>query len=175
MSLARVEILMMFVRSMLCYACALLICVGCSSETEIPTYPVTGTITQKGKPIEGAIVAFTPAAGGPAASGVTDAQGVYKLTTRSSGDGAVAGKYLITIAKYDKKPPAKQPHLLAKETDPADITNEYPEGYNEMQAAEVAAAVSKNLLPAKYSQTATSKLEAEVSKGGKNTFDFQLD
>ncbi len=44
-----------------------------------------------------------------------------------------------------------------------------------MQAAEVAAAVSKNLLPAKYSQTATSKLEAEVSKGGKNTFDFQLD
>ncbi len=55
---ARVEILMMFVRSMLCYACALLICVGCSSETEIPTYPVTGTITQKGKPIEGAIVAL---------------------------------------------------------------------------------------------------------------------
>ena len=167
-----------FVRSLVaCFSSCtfvLLLC-GCSGEVGIPTIPVTGTVTQKGKPVEGAIVAFTPSEGGPSASGITDASGVYSLTTRSSGDGAVAGKYMVTIAKYDKKPPAKQPPASDKETDPADITNEYPEGYNEMQAAEIAAAVSKNLLPPKYSQTATSKLEAEVKQGGENKFDFAVD
>ncbi len=148
---------------------------GCASEVGIPTYPVTGTVTQKGKPVEGAIVAFTPREVGSSASGVTDASGVYTLTTRSSGDGAAVGKYMITISKYDKKPPAKAPPVSNKETDPSDITNEYPDGYNEMQAAEIAAAVSKNLLPAKYSQTATSNLEAEVKSTGNNKFDFTVD
>lgn len=167
----------MVVKHILCIGTILLSVmslVGCGGEDVIPTYPVTGTVTQKGKPISGAIVAFTPVAGGPAASGVTDAQGVYTLTTRSSGDGAVEGKYQVTVAKYDQKPPAKQP-VADKETDPNDITNEYPDGFNEMQASEIAAAVSKNLLPVKYSKTATSKLEAEVSKKGKNNFDFQIE
>ncbi len=156
--------------------CALILSLaGCGNEVGIATYPVTGTVTQKGKALEGAIVAFTPSAGGPVASGVTDASGVYKLTTRSSGDGAAAGKYMVTIAKYDKKPPAKAPPKSEKETDPSDITTEYPEGYNEMQASEIAAAVSKNLLPAKYAQTATSKLEADVNQTGENKFDFAVD
>ena len=148
---------------------------GCANEVGVPTFPVTGTVTQKGKPVEGAIVAFTPSTPGPSASGVTDASGVYKLTTRSNGDGAAAGKYMITICKYDKKPPAKKQPEPDKETDPADITNEYPEGYNEMQAAEIAAIVSKNLLPPKYAQTATSKLEAEVKQASENKFDFSVD
>ncbi len=166
-----------FIRSSVaCVAtCTLVTLCGCAKEAGTPTYPVTGTVTQKGKPVEGAIVAFTPSAAGPSASGVTDASGVYKLTTRSSGDGAAAGKYMVTICKYDKKPPAKKQPDPDKKTDPADITTEYPEGYNEMQAAEVAAAVSKNLLPPKYSQTATSKLEADVKQSGENKFDFTVD
>lgn len=152
----------------------LCIVAGCSSENEIPTYPVTGTITQNGKPVSGAIVAFTPVAGGQSASGTTDAEGVYALTTWSSGDGAVAGEYKVTLAKYDQKPPPSVPEP-AKDGDPDDITDEYPDGYNEMQASEIAAAVSKNLLPAKYAQTATSKLIAEVTKEGENKFDFQIE
>ena len=159
----------------LSYCALMILLVGCSGEVGEPIYPVSGTITQKGKAVEGAIVAFTPTAGGRSASGVTDASGVYKLTTKSSGDGAEAGKYQITVAKYDKQPPTQKLPTSDNQSDPTDITKEYPTGYNEMQAAEKAAAVAKNLLPPKYSQTATSKLEAEISKKGPNKFDFSVD
>jgi hypothetical protein len=154
----------------------MLICFGCSGEALEPVYPVSGTITSKGKPVEGAIVAFTPTTPGVgiSASGVTDASGTYKLTTRMSGDGAAAGKYDVTVAKYDKKLEPKKSEGSEKLADPYDITNEYPTGYNEMQASEIAASLSKNLLPAKYSNPATSKLNAEV-KSGTNSFDFKVD
>lgn len=155
----------------------LVVVAGCGGEDLEPVYPVSGTVTYKGKPVEGAIVAFTPSEGGIAASGTTDASGVYKLTTRSSGDGAAKGKYGITIAKYDtrleeKKAPAAAP--AGELADPYDITNEYPTGYNEMQASEIAAALSKNLLPPRYANPAMSKLSAEVTEGP-NQFDFKLD
>jgi hypothetical protein len=154
----------------------LLVCLGCSGENLEPVYPVSGTITSKGKPVEGAIVAFTPTTPGVgiSASGVTDSSGVYKLTTRMSGDGAAAGKYDVTVAKYDKKLEPKKSEGSDKLADPYDITNEYPTGYNEMQASEIAASLSKNLLPPKYANPAASKLNAEV-KSGTNSFDFKVD
>jgi hypothetical protein len=149
---------------------------GCGGDGLEPVYPVSGTITQKGKPVEGAVVAFTPDSEGAGlpASGITDASGTYKLTTRSSGDGAAAGKYRITVAKYDKKLEPKKSKEPEKLADPYDITNEYPTGYNEMQASEIAASISKNLLPRKYSDPTTSNLAAEVAKGT-NSFDFKVD
>ena len=151
--------------------------VGCAGDDLEPVYPVTGVVTFKGKPVEGAIVAFTPTEGGTAASGITDASGVYKLTTRSSGDGAVKGKYAITIAKYDtrlEEKKASEATPAGELADPYDITNEYPTGYNEMQASEIAAALSKNLLPPRFANPAMSKLTAEVTEGS-NEFDFKLD
>jgi hypothetical protein len=149
---------------------------GCSGERLEPVYPVSGTITQKGKVVEGAIVAFTPATTGEGipCSGITDASGVYKLTTRTLGDGAAVGKYNVTVAKYEQKLEPKNKEGADKLTDPNDITNEYPTGYNEMQASEIAASLSKNLLPQKYSNPTTSKLDADVKKGP-NSFDFKVD
>ena len=155
--------------------CVTFVCLcGCSGEVLEPTYFVSGTVTQKGKPIEGAIVAFTPATPGLPASGVTNASGIYKLTTRESGDGALVGKYTVTIAKYNQRLEPKPTGSPEKPVDPYDITNEYPAGYNEMQSSEIAASLSKNLLPAKYANPITSKLEAEVKKT-KNTCDFKVD
>ncbi len=153
-----------------------LVLAGCSGDNLEPVHPVTGTVMMKGKPVEGAIVAFTPTDGGTAASGATDSTGTYKLTTRSSGDGAVAGKYSVTIAKYDKRLEEKKAATTApgELADPYDITNEYPTGYDEMQASEIAASLSKNLLPPRFANPAMSKLSAEVSEGT-NAFDFKLD
>ncbi|MEZ6135783.1 MAG: carboxypeptidase-like regulatory domain-containing protein [Pirellulaceae bacterium] len=147
---------------------------GCSSDDTPKRQPVTGTVTQNGNPVAGAIVAFTPDAGGLPASGTTDASGVYKLTTKVSGDGAVVGSYKITIAKYDTKLPKPEENTEATPAaDPYDITNEYPTGYDEMEESEIAASIAKNLLPAKYAAAETSGLTANVVEG-ENTFDFSL-
>ena len=93
---------------------------------------------------------------------------------RWHGDGAAVGKYRISVAKYDKKLEPKKSEGSEKLADPYDITNEYPTGYNEMQASEIAASLSKNLLHPKYSDPSTSKFEADVTKGA-NSFDFKVD
>lgn len=149
---------------------------GCSEDDGPQTYPVTGTVTRNGEPVEGAIVSFTSSGSALPASGTTDSSGVYKLSTNTSGDGAMEGTYQVTIAKYDTNAPQTEPTQETTELkDPFDITDEYPDGYDEMEASEQAAAISKNLLPEKYSRTNTSGLEATVTAEGENTFDFQVD
>ncbi len=143
---------------------------SCSSEVGEPTYPVSGTIMQKGKPIEGAIVAFTPTTTGLAASGSTDAAGVYKLTTKTNGDGAVLGKYSVSITKYESPTDSAKPEQVAKSQKPS---SGYPAGYSET-LSNIASMPSKNLLPPKFANPATSKLEADVTKGP-NKFDFNVD
>lgn len=146
---------------MLSLGSVLLLLAGCAKEEVEPTYKVSGTITQKGNPVAGAIVAFTPVAPGTAASGITDESGAYQLTTRSSGDGAVLGKYRVTIMKYDEQ----------KKVVPEQSPTEYSENLSEMAKP---SPLPKNLLPAKYANPDASKLEAEVVKGN-NKFDFKVD
>ena len=149
---------------------------GCSVDEGEPKHPVTGTVVWKGKPVEGAIVAFSPASGGAPASAVTDASGVYHLTTKVAGDGAVAGEYAVTVAKYQSTVDEPKPAPAAEAeagADPYDITDEYPTGYDEMEEAELAAAISKNLLPPKYAQATSSGLKATVVEGD-NEFNFEL-
>ena len=151
-------------------------CPGCE-EPGTPKVQVSGTVTFKGKPLEGAIVSFTPKAGGQPASGTTDSAGKYVLSTESNADGAVAGDYVVTIAKYDRKEPPVPPgeEEKPKSDEPIDITDEYPAGYNEMDAAEKAATVAKNLLPMKYANPETSPFVAQVTDGSEeNSIDFEL-
>jgi len=156
----------------------LLQAVGCSVDDEIPKFPVTGNVIYKGKPLAGAVVSFTPVSTGRPASAITDASGKYALTTDVSGDGALADTYKVTIAKYDRKlppepPEAEKPGELTEES--LDITDEYPAGYDEMDAVEKAAAVAKNLLPSKFSNPDTSPLTVEVKDTAEsNVFDFDL-
>jgi hypothetical protein len=79
---------------------ALAIVAGCSKTNKPSTAPVTGTVTYKGAPVEGASVMFMPAQAGPKpATGVTDAQGKFKLSTFGEADGAIPGQYKVAITK----------------------------------------------------------------------------
>lgn len=67
--------------------------VGCTQKL-----PVTGNVTLiGGGPVEGATVRFESIGGGPNATGVTDANGDFQLTTDSPDDGAPTGEYNVTV------------------------------------------------------------------------------
>lgn len=145
------------------------VCYGCGGgDTGPRTVPVTGTVTMKGSPAEGVTVSFLPEGDGQSAVGVTDSSGKYMLTTRVKDDGAVPGKYKVTLAKYE----GQQQTV----TDPSkahadyDISNEYPQGYDESKAA---SNPSKNILPMKYADPTTSGFTADVVEGDKK-FDFDI-
>src|SRR5262245_53887389 len=75
---------------------------GCSNSSRPPTYPVTGTVTSKGKPLSGAAVTFVPTdSEGEAASAITDSDGKYSLTTWRAGDGARPGEYRVKVSKQE--------------------------------------------------------------------------
>jgi len=69
---------------------------GCAKKGGMETAPVSGKVTYRGKPLATGTVMFVPSEG-PAATGEINSEGVYKLTTYTSGDGAVIGKHKVTI------------------------------------------------------------------------------
>jgi hypothetical protein len=125
-------------------AVALLAAVGCGGGTAT----VGGVVTLDGKPLEGAVVTFSPTGGDPnggvgGSSGRTDAEGRYTLrTVIDDKPGAAVGKHRVVISKFGG-------------TDPKN-----PEGGG------------KEMLPLKYSQN--SELTFDVPAGGSDKANFDL-
>ncbi len=125
-------------------ACALL--AGCSRD--MPMGRVSGRVTFEGNPVTEGQIVFQPEQG-PAASGLLDAEGRYRLSTHAPGDGAVQGLHRVTIV------PAEAGVQLQPGQPPAPPT------------------APKFNLPEKYLRPETSELTAEVAAGS-NTFNFAL-
>jgi hypothetical protein len=60
--------------------------------------PVKGTVTWNGQAVAGAAVMFMPGAGRPA-TGTTDSEGHFRLSTFGQADGAVLGQHKVTVTK----------------------------------------------------------------------------
>ncbi|OYV82733.1 MAG: hypothetical protein B7Z73_16840 [Planctomycetia bacterium 21-64-5] len=113
---------------------------------------MTGVVTYNGVPVAGAAVVFSPPSGGKPASGITDEQGHYILSTFKDKDGAVPGDYQVSVAK--------------SQTDGPTMTDEERYKYiEEHGGANPPEPESKNLLPEKYLSPATSDLKATVKPG----------
>ena len=67
------------------------------------TIPVAGTVTLDDEPVAGAAVVFTPEEG-EEATATTDAAGRFELSTFRLADGALPGKYRVTVAKTTVEP-----------------------------------------------------------------------
>lgn len=85
-----------------------------------------------------------PVEGGHPATGETDNEGNYSLTTFKVGDGAVPGEYIVTVQKLlaDEKGGVYAEHRL--------------------------------VTPARYANASHSDLRAKVTSGESNEFDFTL-
>lgn len=81
---------------------------GCGGPTMAP---VKGRVTCNGKPVADAAVTFAPIARsdkdrepGKAATGFTDAEGYYRLSTFKNYDGALVGKHRVSVVIDDTNP-----------------------------------------------------------------------
>lgn len=136
-------------------------CLGCNKEMRLEgTVKVTGTVTFQGKPLEGASVAFSPIDMGRAASGKTDATGRFQLTSLKADDGAMPGKYNVSVSKV--------------EVENAMTADEAMKWFKEHSGPPPGGNI-KNALPDKYKDVKTSGLTAEVTEGGANDFTFSLE
>jgi hypothetical protein len=147
--------------------CLLLCACGCTPATNNPTtFPVSGVVTLKGKPLADADVVFVPEnQGGQAAFGKTDATGTYKLTTFAPGDGAVEGKYKVKVSKLDTSKSGGSGKVFSSSEEELEFYN--PEDGDKVQ-------ISKNLVPKKFTDHNTSALTHAVASSA-STFDIKLD
>ena len=137
-------------------AAGLLISAGCGSKGP-KRYPTGGTVTYKSQPVEGAVVSFRSESG-VIATGTTDAQGKFKLSTYGHGEGAVPGKHQVTVTKFSA------PQVAAGSMSMAEAAKQ----------PTPASAEPRNLLPAKYADPARPALQFDVTPEGPNDFPIQL-
>ncbi|QDT25331.1 carboxypeptidase-like regulatory domain-containing protein [Gimesia panareensis] len=135
---------------MLLSALLFLLLAGCGGGTgDAPeTAQVKGIVTMSGNPVPGATVVFIPESG-PSAMGMTDATGAYTLKTGKS-TGAVTGQHKVTISVSSGVIPMP--------------------GTEEAKQAEK----TKSVIPPDYGNPQKSGLSANVSAGGENVIDFNL-
>ena len=84
------------------YRAAILSCsaflAGCGDSGDGPPIaPVSGTVTVGGEPRGGLVVTFYPEVGGRPASGKTEDDGTFVLTTLNTADGAPVGTNKVAI------------------------------------------------------------------------------
>jgi hypothetical protein len=117
---------------------------------EAKTVPVTGFISLDGQPLAGVSVQFIPEKGRPAA-GTTGNDGRFRLSTFRANDGALPGRYRVTIAPRDAGTGGKPGGSGTDKDKPP-----------------------RSAVPPRYSRPETSPLAAEVSPDGPNEFRFDL-
>ncbi len=147
---------------------ALFVLASCAREEDVfgKRYPVSGTVTYNGKPLEKGNISFVSEdLKNNAGASAPIVDGAYTLSTGGNRDGAQAGKYKVIITSKEdfaekakaefekvsgKDNPKLPPHITAK-----------------------AGAEAKSLIPAGYGDVRTTTLTAEV-KPESNTIPFEL-
>jgi hypothetical protein len=142
--------------------------VGCGGDDLPKRYPVYGTVTYKGKPVESGTITFTPddLHKGRSAGG-TIKDGYYSLASLETDDGAMAGNYKVTVVAQKMITDGLDPKLKMM-YEKAHATGGVP------IPAQVKKKITvEDLVPKKYADPATSGLQAEVRETS-NKADFEL-
>ncbi|WP_422925069.1 hypothetical protein [Singulisphaera sp. PoT] len=134
---------------------------GCGDGTGLPKrYPVSGTVKYKGAPVENGKISFIPDdPEGRTASGNIE-KGSFYLTTLVESDGALPGKYKVTIE--------------SRVIDDTELKAVAKGGqFHHDKAFAKSVKTAKIMVPTKYSLPDTSMLTADV-KPQSNSFPYDL-
>ena len=127
---------------------------GCGPKGPAVNY-VEGTVTFDGKPLDKAQLFFHPQDGGLPATGMTDANGKYKLTSLQGGGvgkGATAGDFVVAITRWTDEPSRIERDRASGES----------------------MAFFDSVIPERYTTQHTTPLTFTVVTG-KNRFDIDID
>lgn len=135
--------------------CLAVLLAGCGptpppGPERLPTVPAAGTVTYQGNPLANASLSFQHSDGVVAATGKSDDQGRFTLSTYGANDGAPVGTYNVTVAVS-----------AVEEIEPGVLAPEPEGGF-------------RPAIPTKYANPATSGLTAEIPEGGKQDLQIEL-
>jgi hypothetical protein len=155
----------------------MLFLIGCGSGHPATVF-VSGDVTYKGQPVEGANVVLgrgsRSVALGEIAIGKTDAKGHFELTShfagQASGRGAVPGDYEVTISKLVPPPGMTQAQYQAL----VDAANKIGETGGTVPPGKEPPPMVE-MFPPQYSVSGKSKLKATITPSGPNELKFPLD
>lgn len=90
-------------RSLLAIALMSVLVCGCGSgvKSRPPMAKVKGVVKYKGNPVANAMVNFSTEGAPRMASGMTDDQGRFQLTTYETNDGAPVGTHKVTVTRIE--------------------------------------------------------------------------
>jgi len=136
---------------------------GCGGGDPLPREPLSGTVSLDGRPLAKGTIRFLPVDQGNASTSTeaTISSGAFEVPSHV---GLLPGAYQVTISAVEEaKGPAPAKVRRGRGYDPVGGTG-VEESNPDVRMRET--------LPAKYNTNST--LKAEVTKGGKNVFDFPL-
>jgi len=144
-------------------ALGLLVVIGCGDDGLGKRYPVSGTVTYQGKPVESGTVTFFATGKDAETRGATGSikGGSYSMSTIGGEDGVFPGDYQVSIA--------------ARKVDMSEAKANQDKTGGSFRQDDVAKAykASESLIPKKYESTEKSGLKAKV-EARSNTIDFPL-
>ena len=130
----------------------------------------TGTVTLDGEPVANAALMFIPDSGRPA-SGNTNTNGEFQVSSFGGNDGLPAGNYRVTVTKlvlkdkfqeiYDRQverakaeaEPGEEPEEVDMEFGENAYENELPEKYAELDTTDINVTITKQQEPLAISLT----------------------
>ncbi len=142
---------------------------GCQRGPSLPsTVPVTGTVTYNGEPLtEANVVLVNRDPKQRSATGTTDELGNFQLKTYFDPthdlDGVVAGEYLITVTKREKKEDISDAASDSVQKTPEEMAKLQEE--RTRRQVMVFAKPRKSLIPIRYTKPERSGLVATVTAG----------
>lgn len=142
---------------------------GCGGDAgTVKVVPAGGTVTFQGAPLAGASVTFVPLEG-PVATGITDVQGKFKLSTGAQ-SGAVPGKSRVSV-NLPVKSDADDLKGLSEAEKSMELTKRMGANPGKMYQERDKASV----IPEKYTRADSSGLEFTIlSDPDKNQFKIDL-
>jgi hypothetical protein len=143
----------------------LLTAAGCGGKGK--PVKVEGFVTLDDKPLPGATVTFAPVGEGRPASGRTDADGSFRLTTFRSDDGALPGEYKVIVVMgeiTEEQFVGRDPETLSKEEKLKARMKMSPQGRKETARNKQKSA---STVPAIYSDVKRTPLKEVVPPDGR--------